>query len=519
MTPRINVIDLFAGPGGLGEGFAGYRDTKGRYPFKLVVSAEMDASAHATLSFRALHREINRNPNAQLLPKLASLRESLAQTGSIDVGTLATNLGLEKLWVPVSSEALNLQLGVRKDDERLACALKGARLGSHPLVLIGGPPCQAYSVVGRVRNRAKAGYKPESDERHFLYREYLKIVAGYRPEVFVMENVRGILSSKIRGKPIFPRIIEDLSNPDRALGVKHGGIRYRLLPLATDDADGDLFSDAVTPENFLVKAERYGVPQARHRVIVVGMREDVKLPRGFSMLLETAMREISAEAVLVDLPKIRAGISGSSDDASSWIEAVEKLRKDLVRLTKKSDPKISAYVSEIKFDSSLERAEHEYSRTSQSDLIRSWYRVNSGDTEISNHDTRSHMTEDLGRYLYCAAFAFVHRRSPSSFEFPSQLAPNHKSWTSGHFADRFRVQLPFRPASTVTSHLAKDGHQFIHWDAAQCRSLSVREAARLQTFPDDYFFVGGRTSQFMQVGNAVPPYLARQIATVVAAAL
>lgn len=118
MAYPINVIDLFAGPGGLGEGFAGYRDSKGCYPFKVVVSAEMDASAHGTLSLRALQREVNRNPNTQRLAKLASLREKLTTTGSVDVGSLATNLGLEKAWAKVSSEALNLQLGVRKDDDR-----------------------------------------------------------------------------------------------------------------------------------------------------------------------------------------------------------------------------------------------------------------------------------------------------------------------------------------------------------------------------------------------------------------
>jgi hypothetical protein len=122
------------------------------------------------------------------------------------------------------------------------------------------------------------------------------------------------------------------------------------------------------------------------------------------------------------------------------------------------------------------------------------------------------MASDLARYLFVAAFAQAHQRSPIAREFPAALAPDHRNWDSGHFADRFRVQLWDAPSTTVTSHIAKDGHYFIHPDPLQCRALTIREAARLQTFPDNYQFLGNKTQQFVQVGNAVPPLLARQIA-------
>ena len=135
---------------------------------------------------------------------------------------------------------------------------------------------------------------------------------------------------------------------------------------------------------------------------------------------------------------------------------------------------------------------------------------------ILNHEVREHMSADLMRYAYASAFARVQGYSPrGAKEFPIGLHPHHKNWKSGKFVDRFKVQIGDAPSSTVTSHLAKDGHYFIHPDPSQIRSLSVREAARLQTFPDNYFFEGKRGAQYRQVGNAVPPWMARQIADVV----
>lgn len=140
-----------------------------------------------------------------------------------------------------------------------------------------------------------------------------------------------------------------------------------------------------------------------------------------------------------------------------------------------------------------------------------------GLAHVTQHVSRSHMVSDLQRYAYLAMLAGAGSR-PTVTELPEEMKPDHKNLgaVTVPFVDRFKVQVKDRPSSTIASHISKDGHYYIHYDASQMRSLTVREAARLQTFPDDYYFMGNRTAQYHQVGNAVPPWLAKQIAEVVA---
>lgn len=152
-----------------------------------------------------------------------------------------------------------------------------------------------------------------------------------------------------------------------------------------------------------------------------------------------------------------------------------------------------------------------------------WYGDRASDL-LTNHECRAHMPSDLMRYLFAATFGEVTGESPRLIDFPKCLLPSHKNVDPERvedsiFKDRFRVQIAGRHSMTVTSHIAKDGHAFIHPKPMQCRSLTVREAARLQTFPDSYVFLGNRTAQYTQFGNAVPPYLASQIAEIVAGLL
>ena len=134
---------------------------------------------------------------------------------------------------------------------------------------------------------------------------------------------------------------------------------------------------------------------------------------------------------------------------------------------------------------------------------------------IIQHESRAHMETDIARYSYVSLFATCKKRSPKISEFPEYLLPNHKNVHSGNFVDRFKSQLKGSPSKTITSHISKDSHAFIHFDPTQSRGLTVREAARIQTFPENYFFEGNRTQQYVQVGNAVPPFLSSLIGEIV----
>ncbi|WP_290434355.1 DNA cytosine methyltransferase, partial [Aeromonas caviae] len=180
------------------------------------------------------------------------------------------------LWAKAEEEALCLEIGSEEGNQRLDQAIAKAfenKSESLPWVLIGGPPCQAYSIAGRSRNKGKLDYKPEEDYRHFLYKEYLRIIQKNRPDIFVMENVKGILSSKINGDFIFHQILRDLASPNVALDMPDDGLRYKIVSLVNDEVfqDGD-DPKLLDAKKFIIQAEEYGIPQARHRVILLGIR-------------------------------------------------------------------------------------------------------------------------------------------------------------------------------------------------------------------------------------------------------
>lgn len=509
LPDSIPVIDLFAGPGGLGEGFSSLMVPGSGHVFRIGLSIEKDAAAHSTLQLRAFFRQFERGRAPDDYYKLLRGEINAAQLSCLYPAEAAA----------AANEAWQATLGevdVAALDTRVRDAIKGAKTW----VLIGGPPCQAYSLVGRSR---RGGIRRD-DHRVFLYREYLRILATHLPPVFVMENVKGLLSSRLGKEGIFERILADLQSPTKALADapphRTSNVGYRLYTLVREPRGYDLHGKPeYEPADYVIRAELYGIPQARHRVIILGVRDDLT---GTPQPLEER-QPVRADAVLRGLPRIRSGLSQETDTPSAWRSRV-------------------ADVLNKKYAGSWSLAGMEHVRRKMTEIVRSLQLPRAGrgaefmagepDIEyaaardwfldpriggVCNHSTRGHMATDLHRYLFAACFAQLEYRSPELSEFPGHLLPDHqnihRAIHDSHFADRFRVQLAERPATTVTSHIAKDGHYYIHYDPSQCRSLTVREAARLQTFPDNYLFLGNRTQQYSQVGNAVPPLLASQIAS------
>ena len=501
-TKEALVIDLFAGPGGLGEGFSSVKDENGSPFFNIGVSVEKEPSAHKTLTTRAFYRKIK-----ILRGGLDSYNEYLC--GNISRQQLfdlfpeqAEEAAVETLHGPKA-------LGVDNEliHKRITELVKVH--GDAPKVVIGGPPCQAYSLAGRSRNAGNKSYKAEDDHRNFLYREYLKVLSIAKPDVFVMENVRGILSAKVGGEVMFPSILDDLRKPERATNIASPEYKIYSLVVEATDPNNPVYQDS---SDYLIKAEEYGVPQARHRVILLGVRSDIeKVP---STLIPSDS-QLSVKQVINDLPKLRSGFSKRKDELSTWEKVVSQNATKIKALLKKRFDGASSL--DLKPFTNLARSASEpiESLDQVPKGLAEWYR-NNAPSCVLNHETRGHMDSDLLRYAYSAAFTQLSGGvSPKSRDFPEELAPKHENWQSGSHSDRFRTQAANKCATTVTSHISKDGHYFIHYDPKQCRSLTVREAARLQTFPDNYLFEGNRTQQYVQVGNAVPPFLAQQIGKVV----
>lgn len=511
----IKIIDLFAGPGGLGEGFSAYKPNNRKTSvFKIALSVEKEESAWKTLRLRAFVRQFLNNGHE--LPKeyyeyISGKYENVDQLLN----------QYPKQRDAANNEALQFELG-KDDNESLDRMIKNKIKGSAPWVLIGGPPCQAYSLVGRVKNQSNKDYKPEKDHRNFLYEQYLRVIAKHEPSVFIMENVKGILSAKVNGEKVFDKIVNDLQKPSRATGIK-SKYSYRIHSLVTDSIclkDGSTDFD---PHDFVIKCEDYGIPQSRHRVILLGIRNDIETTP--DILLKKKM--VTVSQVIGGLPERRSGLSKDENTVERWSEVITEETSLGLNEIKKQNPELSKYIETriaIIKKSKLSIGKNFYVKSKNQFKnmplsLKEWFSDESL-KGITNHECRGHMNSDLARYLYCSAFAKVNskkllRSSPKLPDFPNEFLPNHKNAKSGKFVDRFKVQEANLPATTITSHISKDGHAFIHYDSAQCRSLTVREAARIQTFPDNYFFEGTRTQQYVQVGNAVPSFLANKISYIV----
>lgn len=523
---KIPVIDIFAGPGGLGEGFSNV-PSPNRRAFDIKLSIEMDSNAHKTLELRSFYRKFAAKNVPQEYYKI--LEEKNSEKREILKEELFKKY--PKQARAAKHEAWCATLGVTPQNE-VDLKIKKALKGNNKWVLIGGPPCQAYSLVGRSRRQQKDNLDT-SDIRVHLYKEYLRIIAVHSPAVFVMENVKGLLSAKVDGEKIFDLMKRDLHDP--SLVFSDSAYKYKIYSLTTKPLRYDNGQPVYDSDSdYLIRSENYNVPQKRHRVILLGIREDINITPD---TLVNTKHLITLEDVIGDLPKIRSELNRTFirsetkvvkgnkkkkriyedvlDTDENWKELINSFRSEIISWNGFAKDYSSQEINAPKNGIGSEFVQCK--TPSRENPLFEWYN-DSKLSGVANHESRSHLIQDLKRYMFSSMFATTYERFPRLHEYEEhslELLPDHDNATSGKFADRFRVQLPDEPATTVTSHISKDGHYFIHYDANQCRSLTVREAARIQTFPDNYLFCGSRTAQYHQVGNAVPPYLAKQIAKVV----
>lgn len=636
---KVRIIDLFAGPGGLGEGFSNCENS----PFEIAMSVEKEKNAHRTLTLRAFYRKLedkslyveyvtspDESSKKRVMEKIKKTEEwRLACEETLGAPHALGNSNVFEKWrkkeIPTDEDfedKTDEQLAINKKIDEI-CELTGrdrhdSLKDCSPLIVIGGPPCQAYSTIGRARRTGIANHNQDHDERFFLYKEYAEIIDRARPDLFVMENVAGIGSAKLaNGVRIFPEIIKRLEylkeSPDPEIDEK----QYHIYSLVTDKANFAGTEESPSDRDFVINAVDFGVPQARKRVILLGLSvehdEDGVLPMVMNSAEAPDAPSISATIGL--LPRIRSSIStanrsqGSctpvdsslSDSDHHWkslrsesIKRIEELlagehgvqrgtneilfwemlskaiahakeqkpeadlslnqhllsfltdedKKSI--LTKKNDyeslvrgvyPRIIQLLRSLKTTETLSVGNDYYlgfnEKTAQAlkdadryPELQSWL-LNRHFLGTLNHCAKKHMPEDMIRYMFCALWTDAQKLSPvparepspspRTKHFPESLASNHQSWYSTNFQDRFRCYPSTYRAKTITSHMHKDGHANIHYDPSQMRSLTVREAARIQTFPDDYYFEGGQSAQYLQVGNAVPPFLAKQIAEFVIA--
>jgi DNA (cytosine-5)-methyltransferase 1 len=635
MPVKAQIIDVFAGPGGLGEGFSTYKDKEGNFPFQIKISVEMEQFAHKTLRLRAFTRYFTHNniplPNIyfdyisgtnKLLGKLLEFRSweldnnPVTENDKREWNSISPEFycpdefreaeilykkGWSEILIAIKKaiyEARRMTLGPDKKD--IHKAIKEQMLKGKPTILIGGPPCQAFSTVGRSRRKGHvtnnvvtnddtpAVWDQDNDGRTWLYKEYIKIINDFEPEIFVMENVRGMLSAKVEGKGgekvhVWKQIFSDLNKPSNVISSKLSKLEYDIYSLATESKfTGDIdFLEKLNGADFVLNSKNYGIPQARERVILLGVRKNISKTLGedfIAMLskIDKAQQTHVSDAI-GDLPILRSGVgrqehefNGKDAPKQSGIKAVDELEywntelkqklNDAVKHLKKSSnshqkkvwdilnlaykghanlaktPRKFTDVTATNFEStndSIDKFSHfTFSRLAKNERneigmgcvneLKNWYRPTPAFQSqlVLNHETRNHMDSDLCRYIYSSSYSLIkpekdERINPRLQELEEAgLDPKgHKNRES--FIDRFRTQIWNKPATTITSHISKDGHYYIHPDPSQMRSFTVREAARIQTFPDNYFFEGPRTAQFIQVGNAVPPLLANKIAGVV----
>lgn len=406
----MRYIDLFAGAGGFSEGFK-------RAGFEPVAFVEADTAACFTLKTRLSYHYLKENNKLDIYIKYLK-------------GEISRDLLYSVIPSHILESVINLFIGNENNSKIFQIVEK--LIGKKDIdVIVGGPPCQAYSLIGRARDRNGM----QKDPRNYLYVQYGRFLKKYSPKLFIFENVMGLHSAE-KGKYF------------KNIQIYFKSVGYVVEP-------------------FIVNANGFGVLQNRKRVIIIGWEKGLNLSIG--QLAGQSKITYNVGTIFGDLPELRAG-----EGKDKYFEYADKSNDYL-----------------------------------------DFAQIRNGIDILTQHIARPHTEQDKEIYRIAVEKWEKKKERLDYNDLPEQLK-THKNRTS--FLDRFKVVADDIPYSqTVVAHIAKDGHYYIHPDIKQNRSISVREAARLQSFPDDYYFEGvkegkNRTAAFKQIGNAVPPLMIEKIA-------
>lgn len=406
---ELNYIDLFAGAGGLSEGFI-------RAGFNPIAHVEMNKDACDTIKTRTAYHWLKENGKSEIyynyLKSETKNKEELWKEVPQHLINSVINKEISEKSLPEIFEVIDRELGDKEVD-----------------VIIGGPPCQAYSVAGRARDP----HGMKKDQRNFLYKYYVEFLKRYQPKMFVFENVPGILTAK-------------------------NGVHLENIFKAVRKAGYEL-SLPTNKQQFL-NAKNFGVLQDRKRVIIIGWKQELNLT--YPDFEENEPQYEILKDLFSDLKKLQNG--------KGTLNAVDYAKPT------------TDYLEQAKIRNGLDI--------------------------VTQHIARPNNENDLEIYRI-AVDEWNKGQRLNYATLPSRLIKHNNTKS---FTNRFQVVNGQGISHTVVAHIAMDGHYYIHPDKKQNRSITVREAARIQSFPDDYFFEGSRTAAFKQIGNAVPPLMAEKIA-------
>lgn len=361
--------------------------------------------------------------------------------------------------------------------DRVCSSLEGHAIG----VVVGGPPCQSFSTIGTRSGKWVGDERYKQDKRDKLFLEYIKLVAETKPAFVVIENVCGFLSKKDEhGSSYYSQIISGL-----------GALGYRF------DVEGS------QDNHLILNAADYGVPQIRHRVFIIGNRLGLTIRRPVQTHCNPNVPPctetdrlypwVTLRDAIGDLPSLEAHYTKTGLTSAEW-ERYQALNRSRY-CGEDEQPYAPGFLAHL---NSLGAAGREFLTSVAGD----------GTGVLRYHVARAHQVTDI------QLFAAMPQGSTSKdiFEGDPSLFPLRKliKYDMGSFKDKYRRQRWNQPGTTVFAHLERDGNRFIH--PSQPRTLTVRECARLQSFPDTYLFAGTMKSRFRQIGNAVPPLLARAVA-------